>query len=163
MKRKSFVYSALTLTIFSVIFTNCSKITGKQEFGNWYSCTEDGFYVEMLTKKNQYKFSAANKIVTPWCQYKISGDTLYQYDTDFIKDSVVVKTAKISYINNDEIELKYITSDETWRFYRMEQNISNLENDSALNLETCKRAKLLNCIDNQANPDSIQKMIYFQF
>ena len=51
-----------------------NKITG-----NWYNCAKNGDYIEMFVKENQYRYSSNFGIITPWSEFKISGDNLIQF------------------------------------------------------------------------------------
>ncbi len=76
MKNKRFFLISLTMIV--IISLKCSIIQKNDIIGNWYACSKDGLYIEMFLKNDEYKFSGSNEIITNWCKYYISNDTLYQ-------------------------------------------------------------------------------------
>ncbi len=138
----------------------------KNDFGNWYSCASDGFYLEMITNNNFYRFSSNHGYVSEWSEFKVNGDTLIQYDASTFKDSIIIKKALIKYVNNKELNLFFIESNEHWTFYRIYEKINNIDNNKELTESTKQRANKFKCKD-QRTPSEIEKdsskVIYFQF
>ncbi|MEI6349010.1 MAG: hypothetical protein WCP69_13775 [Bacteroidota bacterium] len=152
-----------------LIFLNsCIGRPAKNAFsGNWYTCGKDGTYYELLIKNNLFKFSTNKGLITKWYNFKITGDTLSYEDPYLYKDSVITKKSIIRFNNIDEMRLEYITSNEQWTFYRINEKISDIENDDKLKISTRERGQNADCPDKRTEEerrqDSLIKQINFQF
>jgi hypothetical protein len=151
-----------------LLLSNCSLTKEKNKFsGNWYSCANDGLYIELLIKDNTFRYSTGNGLVTKWYDYKINGDTLKYSDPHLYKDSTINKKALIINVNKDVLIMDFITSKERWTFYKISENITDIDNDDKLIKSTKQRAHLYSCPDKRSTEektkDSAMKFIYFQF
>ena len=162
----------LIIFLVSIVFLEaCSLTKEKNEFsGNWYTCGKDGLYDELLIKGNKFKQSASNGIITQWCEFKIKGDTFTTFDPYKFKDSVVINKAKITFVNKNEIMLDYITSDEHWTFYRLDESINNVDDNDKLGKSTNSRSLKYHCPDlrtkEEKMKDSLERGMHsvkFQF
>ena len=137
--------------------------------GNWYSCSyaKNGDYIEMFVKENQYRYSSNFGTVTPWSEFKISGDTLIQFDKHSTEDSLITNKAIIEFVDKKQIRLDYLTSDETWVFYKINETIKDNLIDSEILRETMRRSREIKCddtrTDEEKRKDSLLKEINFQF
>jgi hypothetical protein len=141
--------------IILVILQSCtSSKTEASLTGIWYNCAKDGYYIEMHILNNQYRYSANRlEYVMKPCEFKLSGDTLIQFNTDLYKDSIVINKAIITFINPNLIKLEYLTSDEIWIITRAEAAISHFNNDSEILNGTKRRAVELPCIDKRSEEE----------
>ena len=151
-----------------LLLSNCSITKEKNKFsGNWYTCANDGLYIELLIKDNTFRYSTCNGLVTKWYDYKINDDTLTYSDSYLYKDSTIIKKALIIHINKDVLIMDYITSKELWTFYKISENITDIDNADKLIKSTKQRAQLYSCPDKRSTEekakDSVMKFIYFQF
>ena len=137
--------------------------------GNWYSCSyaKNGDYIEMFVKENQYRYSSNFGTITPWSEFKISGDTLIQFDKHSTEDSLITNKAIIEFVDENQIKLNYLTSDETWVLHKIDETIKNNITDSMILRETMRRSLEINCVDyrtdEEKRKDSLLKEINFQF
>jgi uncharacterized protein YdaU (DUF1376 family) len=78
----------------------------------------------------------------------------------------MIKKALIKHVNNKELNLFFIESNEHWTFYRIDEKINDIDNNKELTKNTKQRANKYNCKD-QRTPSEIEKdsskFIYFQF
>ena len=120
--------------IFSIIILySCVRGTIKNQFsGNWYSCGKDGTYYELLIQGNLFKYSTNKGLITEWYNFKITGDTLSYEDLYILADSVITIISIIHFNNVNEMRLEYLTSNEQWTFYRIQEKITDIENDEKL-------------------------------
>jgi hypothetical protein len=158
----------LFFTIVTIIFISCNTCNDKNNFsGNWYTCGKDGNYYELLIKDHVFKYSTKNGLITEWYEFKISDDTLIYNDPYLHKDSVLIIRSKISFINKDEMELDFTTSDEKWIFYRINETINDIDNNEKLLTGTKQRAEKAGCTDKRSEEekqqDSLMKKNDFQF
>jgi hypothetical protein len=120
----------------------------------------------MITNNNFYRYSSNNGCVSEWSEFLVNGDTLIQYDASTFKDSIMIKKALIKHVNNKELNLFFIESNEHWTFYRIDEKINDIDNNKELTKNTKQRANKYNCKD-QRTPSEIEKdsskFIYFQF
>ena len=157
----------LFLILFLVVIScnNIKQITSLE--GNWYSCSKRGDYIEFIVKNDSYRYSSNLGIVTPWFKYKINKDTLFQYDTNKVYDSMVIKKSIISFSKNGKLFMNYITSNENWIMFRIDEDISNIQDDDLLLKGTKERSKKINCQDirrkEEKIQDSINSIIDFRF
>jgi hypothetical protein len=157
------------ILLFSIIILySCARGTSKNQFfGNWYSCGKDGTYYELLIQGNLFKFSTNKGLITEWYNFKITGDTLSYEDPYLLTDSVITIKSIIHFNNVNEMRLEYLTSNEQWTFYRIQEKITDIENDEKLKILTRDRSKKANCLDKRTEEeirqDSLVKEIYFQF
>lgn len=96
--------------------------------GNWSGCVREGDYIEMLVKKNQYRYSTGTGLVTNWKEFKIEGDTVYYFNNDPNMDSLITVKSRIQYIRKNKMKLKFSETGEVWRLKRIEEAIPDLEN-----------------------------------
>jgi hypothetical protein len=158
----------LTLLMFCV---NCSYNEKPiQIIGNWFTCGKDGFYDEIYFKDSVYMQSASNGMITNWSKYHLKNDTLIHYYSDVYKDSLKINKAIITFKNENEFTLNYITSKEFWTFNRIIEPINQLLNRDTIKKNTLIRSNLINCPDlrskEEKEKDSLKKVnpfIYFQF
>ena len=162
MKQSIYIAFVLTLIYGCVSVKSESSISG-----HWYSCTKNGDYVEMHFKKNEYKYSSYFGIASEWNEFKVEGDTLIQYDKFLFEDSIVTNKAKFHFTDKGELKLEYLTSDESWTFFRIDDSIGDIEDNSVLRLETIERSKARKCVDHRTEEekkkDSLDRVIDFQF
>lgn len=130
--------------------------------GNWYTCSKDGLYLECFIKDKFFIFAANNGIITQHENVSIIGDTLIYSDSYLFKDSLVIKKAILHFVSDKQFTLDFPTSNEHWIFYKLAENIPNMDNPEKLLLDIGKRAKKYHCIDTKTGKDSLEK-IYFQF
>ena len=157
------------ILFFSMIFLySCATGTTKNKFyGNWYTCGKDGTYYELLIKGNLFKYSTNKGLITKWNNYKINGDTLSYEDPTLYKDSLITIKSIIQFNSVDEMSLEFISSNEQWTFYRIQEKITSIEHDDKLKVGTHKRSQNIECPDKRTeeekSQDSLSKQIYFQF
>jgi len=143
-------------TIITGLLFLLSCTSNKQEnklTGNWYSCAKNGDYIEMFVKDNQYRYSSNFGTITPWSEFKISGDTLIQFDKHNIEDSLFTNKAIIEFVDKKQIRLDHLTSDETWVFYKIDETIKNNITDSIILRETMHRSLEINCVDYRTDEE----------
>ena len=157
------------MLFFSIILLcSCATGTTKNKFsGNWYTCGKDGTYYELLIQGNLFKYSTNKGLITKWYNFKIIGDTLSYEEPNLLADSIITIKSIIHFNNVNEMRLEYITSNEQWTFYRIQEKITDIENDEKLKVFTRDRSKKANCLDKRTEEeirqDSSVKEIYFQF
>ena len=72
--------------LFSSFFVSCTnKINGV-----WYSCTKDGYYIELLVENNELRFFTGNYI-SEKIAFKIVDDTLIYKGLNAV-DSIIEST-----------------------------------------------------------------------
>ena len=160
MKKSIYIIPVLFIII------GCKPIKNDARFsGHWYSCAKNGDYIELHIKNNEYKYSTDFGDPTNWNEFEVKGDTLIQYNGFIFEDSTVIDKAKFHFIDKNEFILEYLTSDESWTFQRLDEEIKNVENNLALKNETIERSKIRKCIDNRTDEekDSLDVILDFQF
>jgi hypothetical protein len=142
------------ITLIACLAGNCSSKKVQIGFsGNWYTCGKDGLYVKMLLKGDSLKQCASNGIVTQWMPFKITADTLIYFDRSAYKDSVLIKKAKLTFKDKDEIVFDYLTSNEHWTFHRIKEALTARDNNKELLKNTLKRAQKINCPDMRSETE----------
>ena len=134
---------------------------------NWYTCSKDGLYIELLIKANSFKYSASNGLITKYCNFKINYDTLIFSEPNLFEDSIIIKKAMITFISDDQLIMDFITSNEHWTFNKLKEKIFDIDNNEQLLIGTEKRAKKYTCLDtrtkDEKTKDSLDKQIDFKF
>lgn len=156
----------ILLVLIIVVSCNSSKTTIDIS-GNWYSCARNGDYIEMFVNDNKYKYSSNFGTITHWDKYQISGDTLIQFNTNLLDDSLFINKALIEKNNDDRFILNYLTSVETWEMHRIKGDINIYKSDKKMLEETLQRAAIIACPDfrpeDEKQEKSIEETIEFQF
>jgi hypothetical protein len=162
MKQSVYIVFLLTI-IYGCEFANNDKVIS----GHWYSCAKNGDYIEMHIKNNKYKYSTDFGIASKWNELIVKGDTLIQYDKFLFEDSIVTNKAKFELTDKGELKLEYLTSAESWTFFKIDEQIGNIEDNLVLRDKTIERSKERKCIDyrtrEEINKDSLDGVIDFQF
>lgn len=143
-----------------------SKIDRGQGFGHWYTCTDAGLYIELLTTKDSLIYITNENFSSQWNAYKIIGDTLIEYDSHIFKDSIFITKALMEKSNSKKLVLDYVSSPEHWEFKKLSQDVNANLDVNKLSKEVKQRASLNQCTDKRS-PAEIQKdslkFIDFQF
>ena len=146
--------------LFSSFFVSCTnKINGV-----WYSCTKDGYYIELLVENNELRFFTGNYI-SEKIAFKIVDDTLIYKGLNAV-DSIIESKAVIRINRKKHLQLDYQTVEEQWDFYRTEGKINDFDNGTQLLKAGKTREKMHFCKDGRTIEDKQQdslNFIYFQF
>ena len=64
-------------------------------------------------------------------------------------DSTIVNKAKFYFLDENELILEYLMSDEIWKFKRLQEEVKNIDNNSILKMQTRERSLFKNCKDSR--------------
>lgn len=159
-KMKKIVF---TISILLLIFSCKTELKASKISGSWYSCAHNGDYIEMHIKGNKYKYSMDFAAPINWNEFEIKQDTLFQYNNYIFPDSLIINKATIKFTDNETLKIDYFTSDESWTFKKLNEDIANIENDFKLQLETIQRSKNAKCIDYRTEEEKKRDSIDFEF
>jgi hypothetical protein len=158
----------LILSICTILVGCRFSNSGHNRFSeNWYSCSKDGFYIELIIKADSFKYSANNGLVTKYCNFEFENDILIYRDLNFHEDSTVIKKATVKFISDKQMTMDFTNPVEHWTFYKLEEKISEIDNNEKLLTGTRQRAVKYKCVDSstmeEKSKDSTKNFIYFQF
>ena len=158
----------LILSICTILVGCRFSNSGHNRFSeNWYSCSKDGLYIELIIKADSFKYSANNGFVTKYCNFKFENDILIYTDLNFHEDSTVIKKATVKFISDKQMTMDFTNPVEHWTFYKLEEKISEIDNNEKLLTGTRQRAVKYKCFDystmEEKSKDSTKNFIYFQF
>jgi hypothetical protein len=93
------------ILLICIVLVGCRfSNSGHNRFSeNWYSCSKDGLYIELIIKADSFKYSANNGMVTKYCNFKFENDTLnkvsfYLFSIKLLYE-LAVKNIYFIYIN----------------------------------------------------------------
>ena len=124
-------------------------------------------FISNYIKADSFKYSANNGLVTKYCNFKFENDILIYTDLNFHEDSTVIKKATVKFISDKQMTMDFTNPVEHWTFYKLEEKISEIDNNEKLLTGTRQRAVKYKCVDSsimeEKSKDSTKNFIYFQF
>jgi len=139
------------ILILFIVFASILSCSSKrnQLKGNWYSCTPEGEYLELFTKKDSFRIVTDRSIVTNWTHYRIESDTIFfKTPLDWNESSKAI----LNYNSGKSLTMKFININETTKLKPLNSIVENIEDEYELLISCKKRAKKAECnVGNKNN------------
>lgn len=128
------------------LFTyGCTSYNKSIVDGHWYTCAENGDYIEWHMIQKKYCFTSDFGLHSGWGKYQVSGDTLIQFDETTYEDSLVLVKAIIVPVTENQIRLEYNNLNETWILNKINEPVNLYETKEEIKAATILRARSVNC------------------